>query len=91
MTVFIGFADRADTSLIAFTTTQVPIVGWEKRYMTTIECARLQSLDELNHLPDASTRAYQALGNAVNADVVERIALRLLKETWRQSANAASA
>ena len=44
-------------SLIAFTTTQVPIIAWEKRYMTTRECARLQSLDELQHLPTASTRA----------------------------------
>lgn len=78
-------------SLVAFTTTQVPIVGWEKRYMTTIECARLQSLDELTQLPEANTRAYRALGNAVNADVVERIALSLLKEPWRQSAAAASA
>jgi DNA (cytosine-5)-methyltransferase 1 len=69
-------------SLIAFTTTQVPIIGWEKRYMTTRECARLQSLDELKHLPEASTRAYEALGNAVNAEVVKRIATPLLQEKY---------
>src|ERR1700730_10553767 len=73
-------------SLIAFTTTQVPIIAWEKRYMTIPECARLQSLDELRHLPQASTRAYKALGNAVNAEVVEKIAVSLLDQPSRREA-----
>jgi len=65
-------------SLIAMTSTQVPIVGWERRYMTTRECSRLQSLESLPNLPDSPTKAYEALGNAVNARVVGKIAEALL-------------
>lgn len=65
-------------SLIAMTDTQVPIIGWERRYMTPRECARLQSLDGLPFLPESSNRAFQALGNAVNANVVETVARALL-------------
>src|SRR5262249_39283251 len=68
-------------SLVAMTTTQVPIVAWEKRYMTPRECARLQSLSELKHLPSASTRAFKALGNHATADVVQLIARGLLGQT----------
>ena len=65
-------------SLVAMTTTQVPIIGWQRRYMTPRECSRLQSMDELKHLPAAQTKVVQALGNAVNAEVVRRIAKTLL-------------
>lgn len=66
-------------SLIAMTDTQVPIIGWQKRYMTPQECARLQSLDMLKKLPDNPTKAFSALGNAVNSNVVEMVARALLE------------
>ncbi len=65
-------------SLIAQTDTQVPIVAWERRYMTPRECAMLQSMHELKHLPPSSVQAFSALGNAVNVDLVEMIAKALL-------------
>lgn len=69
-------------SLIAFTQTQVPILGsnltGERRYMTPAECAELQSLGDI-HLPASDLDAYKALGNAVNARVVKAIAERLLE------------
>lgn len=67
-------------SLIAMTDTQVPIIGWEKRYMTPRECAKLQSLDGLKELPKSANRAFAALGNAVNSKVVEMVARALLTE-----------
>lgn len=75
-------------SLVAMTTTQVPIVAWERRYMTPRECARLQSLIGLRHLPRQYTKAIKALGNAVNAHLVESIACNLTRG-WRDSQRAA--
>jgi DNA (cytosine-5)-methyltransferase 1 len=65
-------------SLIAMTVTQVPIIAWERRYMTPRECAKLQSMEFLKILPDASTPAYKALGNAINVHVMQLIAKVLI-------------
>ncbi|MCK5615490.1 DNA cytosine methyltransferase, partial [Candidatus Pacearchaeota archaeon] len=65
-------------SLVAMTSTQVPIIGWQKRYMTTRECSRLQSMGNLKFIPASKTKAYKALGNAVNADIVRIVAKSLL-------------
>jgi DNA (cytosine-5)-methyltransferase 1 len=74
----------ASPSLVAMTTTQVPIIGWERRYMTPLECARLQSLGHLKELPRVTSRAFKALGNAVNAVVVEHVARELVGEVTQQ-------
>jgi DNA (cytosine-5)-methyltransferase 1 len=80
---------RATTapSLVAMTTTQVPIIAWEQRYMTPSECARLQSMGNLKYLPTGLT-AMEAFGNAVNVTVVELILRPLLKSERSEQADA---
>jgi DNA (cytosine-5)-methyltransferase 1 len=65
-------------SLVAMTTTQVPIIAWERRYMTVRECARLQSMDSLKRFPEVPTHAFKALGNGINSKLMELIAKALI-------------
>ena len=64
-------------SLVAMTTSQIPIIGWEKRYMTARECARLQCMAALGCLPPGNA-AFYALGNAVNVTVARKVIEQLL-------------
>lgn len=65
-------------SLIAMTATQVPIIASERRYMTPVECKRLQNMEVLQHLPNSSTKLYKAFGNTVNVKIVELIGQALI-------------
>lgn len=69
----------AAPSLVALTTSQVPVIPWERRYMTMRECARLQSMGGLQHLPTTKGDAHRALGNAVNVDLIHAVARKLLQ------------
>lgn len=67
--------------------TQIPIIPWielpngEKgRYLTINEAAKLQGMESLKFDGLTSTRIYEALGNAVNVNVVYRIVAELLKQ-----------
>lgn len=68
-------------SLVAMTATQVPIIAWENRYVTPVECLRLQSMDGpqgLKMLPESDNKAYEALGNAINVQVAMLVAKALI-------------
>lgn len=67
-------------------TTQIPIFPWVRtpngqlgRYMTIKEAAKLQRMDDLKEYPDTMAEAFKAFGNAVNVEVVQRIAEQLLE------------
>lgn len=61
-------------ALVAMTTTQVPILGPKRRFLTRIEGRRLQGFPDEHLLPQSRARAFAALGNAVHVGVVHAIA-----------------
>jgi DNA (cytosine-5)-methyltransferase 1 len=61
------------------TNTQIPIIGWQKRYITREEGLKLQSLDKIT-LPINDNAAFRALGNAVNSYIVKLIANELIQD-----------
>ncbi len=67
-------------SLVAMTSTQIPILGPEQRHLSRIEGLRLQGFRRDNFcVPDSRTETFKALGNAVHVDVAFAIAKRLLR------------
>lgn len=66
--------------------TQIPIIGWENRYITPNEGARIQSLNDIL-LPKNLGSCFGALGNAVNAHIVEQIAANLIVEKENKQNN----
>ncbi|MBO9490451.1 DNA (cytosine-5-)-methyltransferase [Endozoicomonas sp. G2_1] len=68
-------------SLISMTPTQIPIIPSQNRYISAHEAAKLQNLHELKNLPEGLVQSFKALGNAVNAKVVELIATNL--KLWK--------
>ncbi len=71
--------DSSAPALVAMTATQVPVVASRRRYLTVGECARLQSLESLQILPSSRSKAYGALGNAVNSRMISLIARSVIK------------
>ena len=75
---------------LTFMSSQVPIFPWIKfklpdgtkgvgRYMTMREGANLQGMGELSFDGLSKPRIYEALGNAVDVDIVKLIAKRIIE------------
>lgn len=71
------FKQEVAPSLIAMTPTQIPIIPSQRRYISKYEAAKLQYLHTLKRLPEQNNQAFKALGNAVNARIIELIGRNL--------------
>ncbi len=75
-----------------YTDDQLSIYGIKRcditrgRYLSIREAAKLQGMENLDFTGLSTTRIYEALGNAVNTQVVKRIAFKLL-DTYHYGRN----
>lgn len=60
-------------ALVAMTTTQIPILGPERRRLSRSEALTLLGFRHDLQLPASHGKAFQALGNSVHVDVVRRV------------------
>lgn len=67
-------------SLVAMTSTQIPILGPERRFLTRVEGLRLQGFPDTHKTPESRSKTFQALGNAVHVGVVIAIATGLIRD-----------
>ena len=65
-------------ALVAMTTTQIPVLGPERRFLTRIEGLRLQGFPDRHLLPKTRAHVFRALGNAVHVAVATAVAEGLL-------------
>jgi len=77
-------------ALVAMTTTQIPILGPERRFLSKVEGLRLQGFPDDHILPGSRTRAFKALGNGVHVGIVSLIAERLLSSHVGRTENCTS-
>ena len=61
-------------ALVAMTSTQIPVLGPKRRFLTRVEGLRLQGFPDTHKLPTSRDNAFTALGNAVHVGVVFEIA-----------------
>ena len=61
-------------ALVAMTTTQIPILGPKRRFITRLEGLRLQGFPDTHRLPERKAAAFAALGNAVHVEVAKAVA-----------------
>jgi DNA (cytosine-5)-methyltransferase 1 len=66
-------------SLVAMTSTPIPILGPEHRFLTRVEGLRLQGFPDTHKMPRSRSKTFNALGNAVHIGVVAAISNSLLR------------
>lgn len=71
---------RSDNSptLVSSSVSQVPYLPWKKRYLSHEECLNIQGFKGIKSYPKTHEYFYATIGNAVNVEVVSKIAKNLL-------------